>query len=58
MRNLNDYKRVISIGDIHGQYEKFKDLWEKIGFHDEEDLVILHGDYIDRGMVQLLCCSV
>ena len=49
MRNLNDYKRVISIGDIHGQYEKFKDLWEKIGFHDEEDLVILHGDYIDRG---------
>ena len=49
MREINEYKRIISIGDIHGHYEKVKELWEKICFNDDEDLLIFHGDYIDRG---------
>jgi serine/threonine protein phosphatase 1 len=49
MRKLEQYKRIISIGDIHGHYDKAKELWEKIRFNDEEDLLIFHGDYIDRG---------
>ncbi|WP_028130588.1 metallophosphoesterase family protein [Selenomonas sp. AE3005] len=49
MRKLEDYKRIISIGDIHGHYDKAVELWEKIHFNDGEDLLIFHGDYIDRG---------
>ena len=49
MRKLEDYKRIISIGDIHGHYDKAVELWEKIRFNDGEDLMIFHGDYIDRG---------
>ena len=49
MRKLEDYKRIISIGDIHGHYDKALELWEKIRFNDGEDLLIFHGDYIDRG---------
>ena len=49
MRKLEDYKRIISIGDIHGHYDKAVELWEKIRFNDGEDLLIFHGDYIDRG---------
>ena len=34
--------------DIHGQYDKFKALMEKINLKDEDTLYVL-GDIIDRG---------
>ena len=43
------YKRILAIGDIHGQYSAFMHLWSKVGFHRGEDCVIFLGDYIDRG---------
>lgn len=49
------YKRVLAIGDVHGQYEKLLDLWGKIKYNDNEDFLIFLGDYIDRGKQSLEC---
>ena len=44
-----DYKRILAVGDIHGEWDKFMSLYEKIRFNPDEDLLIFLGDYIDRG---------
>ena len=36
------------ISDIHGEYEAYRKLLEKIGFSDSDELYVL-GDAIDRG---------
>jgi serine/threonine protein phosphatase 1 len=41
--------RTIVIADIHGQFQTFKKLMKKIKFNEEQDRLILLGDYIDRG---------
>ena len=46
--NDTPYKRILAIGDIHGQFKALKSLWEKLNV-TEDDLVIFLGDYIDRG---------
>ena len=51
--NEREYKRVLVIGDIHGNYTRFKSLYEKLNVTDD-DLVIFLGDYIDRGNNNLL----
>lgn len=42
--NDSPYKRILAIGDIHGQLERLEALWEKISVTDD-DLVIFLGDY-------------
>lgn len=41
-------KRLIAVGDIHGQYQMLIELMTSIAPGDEDQLVFL-GDYIDRG---------
>ena len=41
-------KKIIAIGDIHGEVYKLKTLFAKISIK-EDDTVIFLGDYIDRG---------
>ena len=36
------------ISDIHGCFNEFQQMLDKIGFSDD-DILILAGDYIDRG---------
>ena len=36
------------MSDIHGHFDEFSQMLEKIGFSDEDEL-ILAGDYVDRG---------
>lgn len=43
------YKRILAIGDIHGEYDKLLALYEKIRFNPPDDLLVFVGDYIDRG---------
>lgn len=43
------YRRILAIGDIHGNYQKFCTLWEKLAFDAAQDLAIFLGDYTDRG---------
>lgn len=35
-----EYKRILAIGDIHGEWEKFMSLYERIHFNPDEDLLI------------------
>ena len=43
------YKRILAIGDIHGEYDKLLDLYGKIEFNPPDDLLVFLGDYVDRG---------
>lgn len=50
-----DYRRVLAIGDIHGNFSRLLSLFHKIQFDQEKDLLILLGDYIDRGPENMRC---
>jgi len=50
-----DYRRVLAIGDIHGEYDKLMRLCQKIDFQPEQELLVFLGDYIDRGPDSLRC---
>ncbi len=39
---------IYVMSDIHGEYEKYKSMLEKINFSDNDELFVL-GDIIDRG---------
>ena len=43
------YKRILVIGDIHGEWDKFRSLYQNIRFNPPEDLLVFLGDYVDRG---------
>lgn len=45
---MNNYKRILVIGDIHGCFKNLMSMWKKISV-TPEDLVIFLGDYVDRG---------
>lgn len=42
-------KRLLAMGDIHGQYEKMMRVLDKSGYDPAVDRLILLGDYVDRG---------
>jgi serine/threonine protein phosphatase 1 len=42
-------KRIIGIGDIHGNYIELVRLMERINFDPKNDKLIFVGDYSDRG---------
>jgi serine/threonine protein phosphatase 1 len=42
-------KRIFAIGDIHGCFDKLRDLMEKIPIDWANDRLVFIGDYIDRG---------
>lgn len=46
---MSSYKRLLAIGDIHGQYEMLLAVLDKAKYNHREDKLILLGDYIDRG---------
>lgn len=49
------YRRILAIGDIHGHFKRLMSLYQKINFDPEQDLLILLGDYIDRGEENIRC---
>lgn len=42
-------ERIFVTSDIHGQYEAFDMLLQKISYNPEKDMMIVLGDMIDRG---------
>lgn len=42
-------KRTLLISDIHGELTLFEELLKKVAFNEQEDQLVLLGDYIDRG---------
>ena len=43
------FRRILAIGDVHGYADKLRVLWKKIGFDDQQDMLVFLGDYVDRG---------
>ena len=52
--NDKDWDRIISIGDIHGCYNKLINLLNQVK-PTNKDLLIFHGDYTDRGENNVEC---
>lgn len=50
-----EYRRILAIGDMHGHFTRLLSLFHKINFDPEQDLLILLGDYIDRGDENMRC---
>ena len=46
--NDSGWRRVIAIGDIHGNFDRLANLWDKLDA-TADDLIIFLGDYVDRG---------
>jgi len=46
---MMEYKRILAVGDVHGQYDKLVSLYSQLNFNPEEDLLIFLGDYIQGG---------
>ena len=42
-------ERLLAVGDIHGAWDKFKSMYDKVKFNPEKDRMIFLGDYLDRG---------
>ncbi|WP_430120888.1 metallophosphoesterase [Paenibacillus solani] len=42
-------KRILMISDIHGCYDPFLKLLEKVDYRPDRDTLVLLGDYVDRG---------
>ena len=47
--SMDNSKRLIAIGDIHGEIEKLNELLNQLAPQKDDTLVFL-GDYIDRGL--------
>ena len=46
---MNKIDRLLVFGDIHGNWERFMDVYQKVNVNPENDLVVFLGDYLDRG---------
>lgn len=46
--NDTPFKRILAIGDIHGEFTKLMRLWDKIEVTADDKIIFL-GDFIDRG---------
>ena len=42
-------RRLLVFGDIHGMWYKFKNVYSKVQFDPETDMIVFLGDYLDRG---------
>ena len=46
--NDTKFRRIIAIGDVHGNFDRLANLWDKLDA-TADDLIIFLGDYVDRG---------
>ena len=49
------FRRVLAIGDIHGNLERLLSLFHRMDYCVEDDLLVFLGDYIDRGEYSAEC---
>lgn len=46
---MQNYKRLLAMGDIHGHYKEMCACLDKCGYNPRYDKLVLLGDYVDRG---------
>lgn len=42
-------KRILACSDIHGEIDKLYNVLDEANYHPKQDILVLLGDYIDRG---------
>jgi serine/threonine protein phosphatase 1 len=47
--DVSGFRRILAVGDLHGNYRRFQSLWSRVDYRPSEDLLVFVGDYIDRG---------
>lgn len=47
--NADQFKRVFVVSDLHGQIDALTNALATVNFNEDEDLLVLHSDFIDRG---------
>jgi len=47
--NFEEGKRIIVVSDIHGDLTTFKELLDKCEYNEEEDYLIILGDFLEKG---------
>lgn len=50
-----EYRRIIAIGDMHGNFDRLLSVFRKLKFDENEDFLVLLGDYVDRGPENMRC---
>ena len=50
-----NYRRVLVIGDMHGNFDRLLSVFRKTKWNNDEDFLILLGDYVDRGPDNMRC---
>lgn len=56
--NINPYRHVYVIGDLHGCYAALLQKMDEVNFDEKKDLIISVGDLIDRGHQNLECLEL
>ncbi len=46
---MDKIDRLLVFGDIHGKWNRFVEVYRKVGFNSETDMMVFLGDYLDRG---------
>ena len=54
----NEFRRIIAVGDIHGNLNRLESLFERMDYEPQQDLLVFLGDYIDRGEEGVACVSL
>jgi len=47
--HLNISKKIRVVGDVHGQYQDFIQIFERYGYPSSDNQYLFNGDYVDRG---------
>ncbi|MBQ1470069.1 MAG: metallophosphoesterase [Schwartzia sp.] len=55
--DISRFRRILAVGDIHGEYQRMRSLFDAMDYRPEEDLLVFLGDYIDRGAESLRCLA-
>ena len=42
-------QRLITVGDVHGCLDEFRELMQKVNFDQTKDILILNGDMTNKG---------
>lgn len=55
---LNDNSRLFVVGDLHGHYNELMRILMELSFNFEKDLLVILGDFIDRGPYSKECSTL
>ncbi|WP_162815031.1 metallophosphoesterase [Erythrobacter aureus] len=47
--DLSSARRVLTVGDIHGCFDRLERQLDELGFDPDQDVLVLLGDLVDRG---------